>query len=56
MPPGTRTLTLPNNEKIRILAISVAEENPDLTPSQPLYDMLTRTEPPTASSSSNASR
>jgi len=41
-----RTLTLPNNDKIRILAISVAEENPQLTPAQPLYDTLGRTEPP----------
>ncbi len=48
MVPGTKTLTLPNNEKIRILAISVAEENPELTQAQPLYDMLGRTEPPGA--------
>ena len=48
MAPGTKTLTLPNNEKIRILAISVAEENPELTQAQPLYDMLGRTEPPGA--------
>ena len=27
MAPGTRTLTLPNNDKIRILAVSVAEGN-----------------------------
>ncbi len=47
MAPGTRALTLPNNEKIRILAVSVAEENPELTQAQPLYDMLGRTEPPT---------
>jgi len=25
----------------------VAEENPELTPAQPLYDTLNRTEPPT---------
>jgi alpha-mannosidase len=43
-----RTLTLPNNDKIRIFAISVAEENPELTQAQPLYDTLNRTEPPTA--------
>jgi alpha-mannosidase len=48
MAPGTKTLTLPNNEKIRILAISVAEENPELTQAQPLYDMLSSTEPPGA--------
>lgn len=37
---NTRTLTLPNNEKIRILAISVAQEEPPLKPAQPLYDTL----------------
>jgi alpha-mannosidase len=56
MAPGTRTITLPNNDKIRILAVSVAEENPALTQAQPLYDMLSRTEPPIAASSSSASR
>jgi alpha-mannosidase len=48
LPPGMRTLTLPNNDKIRIFAISVVEENPELTQAQPLYDTLNRTEPPTA--------
>jgi alpha-mannosidase len=46
---GERTLTLPNNDKVRVLAVSVAEENPKLTPAQPLYDMLGRTEPASAS-------
>jgi alpha-mannosidase len=46
--PNTRTVTLPANDKIRVLAISVAEENPDLQPAQPLYDTLNRTEPPRA--------
>ena len=35
-----RTLTLPTNDKIRILAISVAKEGPEVTPAQPLYDTL----------------
>jgi alpha-mannosidase len=52
MSPGTRTLTLPNNDKIRILAVSVAEENPELSQAQPLYDTLNRTEPPSAAPSS----
>jgi alpha-mannosidase len=47
MPQGTPTLTLPDNDKIRILAVSVAEENPELSQAQPLYDMMDRTEPPT---------
>ncbi len=36
---------MPDNDKIRILAVSVAEENPELSQVQPLYDMLNRTEP-----------
>ena len=38
--PGTKTVKLPNNAKIRILAMSVAEENPITKPAQPLYDVL----------------
>jgi alpha-mannosidase len=56
MAPGTRTLTLPDNDKIRILAVSVAEENPKVSPVQPLYDTLNRTEPPTAAGASASSR
>ena len=33
-------LTLPDNDKIRILAISVADENHEVKPVQPLYDVL----------------
>ena len=55
MPQGAQTLTLPDNDKIRILAVSVAEENPELSQAQPLYDTLNRTEPPTAASSSSGS-
>ncbi len=40
LPAGARTITLPDNDKIRILAISVAEENPEVKPAQPLYDLL----------------
>ncbi len=40
LPAGAKTITLPNNDKIRILAISVAEENPELWSVQPLYDEL----------------
>jgi alpha-mannosidase len=56
MPQDARTLTLPDNDKIRILAVSVAEENPELNPVQPLYDTLSRTEPPTAAPSGASSR
>jgi alpha-mannosidase len=44
LPAGAKSITLPDNDKIRIFAVSVAEENPELKPAQPLYDVL----PPTA--------
>jgi len=40
LPAGARTIRLPENDKIRVLAISTAEENPRLKPAQPLYDVL----------------
>ena len=45
LPSNAKTLTLPANDKVRILAISVAREEPGVTPAQPLYDTLGRTEP-----------
>ena len=42
VPAGATTLTLPDNEKIRILAISVAQEGATAKPAQPLYDTLER--------------
>jgi alpha-mannosidase len=42
VPAGATTLTLPDNRKIRILAISVAEEGAAAKPVQPLYDTLER--------------
>ncbi len=45
LPPGARTLTLPNNDRIRVLAITVADEPWVITPAQPLYDTLGRNEP-----------
>ncbi len=44
LPPHGTTLVLPKNDKIRILAISVARENPEVRPAQPLYDTLKRTD------------
>jgi alpha-mannosidase len=35
---GEQSITLPDNDKIRILAIATAEESPELYPVQPLYD------------------
>jgi alpha-mannosidase len=43
LPSHSRTVTLPANDKIRILAISVAKEEPSVQPAQPLYDTLGRT-------------
>ena len=40
VPAGAKTLTLPVNEKIRILAISLAEDNDSSSPASPLYDVL----------------
>jgi alpha-mannosidase len=42
VPAGATTLTLPDNQKIRILAISVAQEGAAAKPAQPLYDTLER--------------
>jgi alpha-mannosidase len=40
LPIGAKTIKLPVNENIRILAISVVEENPEVKPARPLYDVL----------------
>lgn len=40
LPPGARSIKLPDNDKIRILAISVAETNVEVKAVQPLYDEL----------------
>jgi alpha-mannosidase len=44
--PGADTLTLPNDDRVRILAISVGTDAPMLTPGHSLFDTLGRTEPP----------
>jgi alpha-mannosidase len=40
IPVGARAITLPDNDKVRILAISVVEANPRVNPAQSLYDVL----------------
>jgi alpha-mannosidase len=40
LPAGARTLVLPDNERIRILAITVGDEPTVIRPVQPLYDTL----------------
>ncbi len=42
LPPGARTLTLPDNDRIRVMAVTVADEGPSVRPVQPLYDTLRR--------------
>jgi alpha-mannosidase len=42
IPAGARTVTLPDNDKIRILAITVSDESNEVRPAQPLYDTLER--------------
>lgn len=48
VPANARTLTLPSNDKVRVLAISVANETPMAMPAQPLSDMLSHTAQPTS--------
>ncbi len=45
LPAGTKTMTLPDNEKVRILAVSLAEETAEAKPLQPLYDTLPSSTP-----------
>ena len=45
VPSHATTLTLPANDKIRVLAISVADEEPATTPAQALYDTLKEDQP-----------
>ena len=40
IPDGATTLTLPDNDKIRIMAITVADQAGSLHPAEPLYDVL----------------
>jgi alpha-mannosidase len=42
VPAGTKTVTLPINERVRILAISAVNEGAQARPAQPLYDTLER--------------
>ena len=44
VPAGVKAIALPHNEKVRVFAISVADESPTIKPVQPLYDTLGRSE------------
>lgn len=41
LPAGTHTLTLPDNGKIRVFAVTVARDGAQVQPTQPLYDTTT---------------
>ncbi len=43
LPANARTLTLPDNANVRILAVSAANNDAPVRPAQPLYDTLERT-------------
>jgi alpha-mannosidase len=40
LPPGAKTLTLPTDERVRILAVTAAQADFTTQPAQPLYDTL----------------
>jgi alpha-mannosidase len=42
VPANARTLTLPNNDRVRILAITGSDEHSMVKPAHPLYDTLER--------------
>ena len=45
IPVGAKTLTLPRNPSLRVLAVTVANEDSRAWPAQPLYDTLERKQP-----------
>ncbi len=42
LPANAKTLMLPNNDKLRLMAVSVTNEGRQIRPVQPLYDTLDR--------------
>jgi alpha-mannosidase len=48
IPPGAKTITLPLNDRLRIMAITVSNEGAQVVPAQPLYDTLERSVQATA--------
>ena len=44
LPPGAKTVTLPDNERIRVMAITAVNEPEPVTPAHPLYDTLEHTD------------
>jgi alpha-mannosidase len=56
LPSHAKTLTLPVNDNVRIMAISVAKEEPNVSPAQPLYDTLGRTTESNTNEDASAAR
>jgi len=50
LPADATTIELPDNDRVYVLAISVAEASPKVTPAQALYDVL----PPAATATSES--
>ena len=46
IPAGSKTLTLPSNPDIRVMAVSVANTAPEVSPAAPLFDTLRHTSMP----------
>ncbi|HTI62093.1 MAG TPA: hypothetical protein VL524_01195, partial [Gemmatimonadaceae bacterium] len=42
LPAGATSVTLPNDESIRVMAVTVADEPAVATPAAPLHDVLGR--------------
>ena len=42
IPAGAKTLTLPDDDKVRLLAVTVSDESEAVRPAQPLFDWLER--------------
>jgi alpha-mannosidase len=40
LPPGARSITLPDDDRLRIMAMTVSDEGPPVRAAQPLYDTL----------------
>jgi alpha-mannosidase len=40
IPAGAKTLTLPDDDKVRVLAVTVSDESDAVRPAQPLFDWL----------------
>jgi alpha-mannosidase len=45
IPPGAKTLTLPDDDKIRVMAVTVSDEGGRVRPAQALFDTLERATP-----------